>query len=100
MTSAVPVQCCVPLRAPRLTDEEAVATGQPSPLDDDLPTGEGWVKIEGYVNTGGNSITLTKTDELNIAMYGGPILIAGVFMVFGPRQKATATATASVRPES
>lgn len=26
MTSAVPVQCCVPLRAPRLTDEEAVAT--------------------------------------------------------------------------
>jgi hypothetical protein len=50
----------------------------------ELPSGEGWVKIEGYVNTKEPSaITLTKTDELNVAMYGIPIFVAGVFMVFG-----------------
>lgn len=51
----------------------------------DLPTGEGWAQIEGYVNDAkaANAIKLTKTDELNLAMYGGPVLLGGVLIVFG-----------------
>jgi hypothetical protein len=52
----------------------------------ELPGGEGSIKIEGYVNSSGNepnAIKLNKTEELNVAMYGIPTLLAGVFMVFG-----------------
>ncbi len=49
----------------------------------ELPTGEGWIQIEGYVNQGQNAIKLTKTDELDLAMYGGPVLLGGILMVLG-----------------
>jgi hypothetical protein len=50
----------------------------------DLPSGEGWVKIEGYINTDHpNAIRLSKTDELNVLMYGVPVLLAGVCIVLG-----------------
>jgi hypothetical protein len=49
----------------------------------ELPSGEGWIKIEGYVNEGANSIKLTKTEELTLALYGVPLFFGGIFMVFG-----------------
>jgi hypothetical protein len=50
----------------------------------DLPTGEGWIKIEGYINTNDvNAIHLDKTQELNLALYGIPTFFACVSIVFG-----------------
>ena len=50
----------------------------------ELPTGEGWLKIEGYVNTPGpNAIRLSKADELNLLLYGVPLCLAGLAMVLG-----------------
>jgi hypothetical protein len=50
----------------------------------ELPSGEGSIKIEGYVNTNDlNAIKLTKARELDLAMYGIPVCIAAVFVVFG-----------------
>lgn len=49
----------------------------------ELPTGEGQIKIEGYINSGANSVPLTKTDELNLLLYGLPVVLAGLLAVFG-----------------
>jgi phage FluMu protein Com/uncharacterized membrane protein len=51
----------------------------------DLPTGPGSIKIEGYINDPNNvnALPLSKTDELNLAMYGLPVLLGGMFVVLG-----------------
>ncbi|MDY3557881.1 hypothetical protein R5W23_005730 [Gemmata sp. JC673] len=50
----------------------------------ELPKGEGWVQIDGYINSGGpNSIPLSKTDEINLATYGLFGALAGFLMVIG-----------------
>ena len=50
----------------------------------ELPKGEGWIEIEGYINSADpNAIQLTKTDELNLLLYGLPVLFAGIAAVFG-----------------
>ncbi|HEY1190155.1 MAG TPA: hypothetical protein VGE74_21090 [Gemmata sp.] len=50
----------------------------------ELPKGEGWVQIDGYINSGGpNSIPLTKTDEINLATYGLLSALAGFFLMIG-----------------
>lgn len=49
-----------------------------------LPTGEGWVKIDGYVNTDGpNVIRLDKQDELKLLAYGVPALLGGLALTLG-----------------
>jgi hypothetical protein len=49
-----------------------------------LPTGEGWVKIDGYVNSDSrDSITITKSEELDLLLYGVPVLLGGLALVFG-----------------
>src|SRR5262245_1798800 len=49
-----------------------------------LAQGEGWTKIDGYVNTDGpNAVRTTKMDEIHIAVYGIPGLLAGLALVFG-----------------
>lgn len=50
-----------------------------------LPAGSpGWVKIDGYVNTNEkDSIQLSKTDELNVLLYGVPLLVGGLALAFG-----------------
>jgi hypothetical protein len=51
----------------------------------ELPKGDGaeWVSIEGYVNSGQNAVQMNKTELLDLALYGGPVLLACVLMVFG-----------------
>ncbi|MCI0700379.1 MAG: zinc-ribbon domain-containing protein [Planctomycetia bacterium] len=49
----------------------------------DLPKGDGWIKIEGYVNSGANSVTLRKEDEIKIATYWIPVALAGLALVLG-----------------
>src|SRR6185312_6467150 len=50
----------------------------------DLPKGEGMIKIEGYINTDDvNAVHLTKTDELNLLLYGLPVFFASIAIVFG-----------------
>jgi hypothetical protein len=49
----------------------------------ELPKGDGWIQIEGYINEGQNAIKLTKTDELNLLMYGLPVVFACGFFVLG-----------------
>jgi hypothetical protein len=48
-----------------------------------LPDGEGWVKIDGYLNQGQDAIVLTKREELNVLLYGVPILLGGLAVVLG-----------------
>jgi hypothetical protein len=48
-----------------------------------LPAGEGWVKIDGYVNAGNGTITLDKRDEIDLLAYGVPALLGGLALVFG-----------------
>ncbi|HUR52917.1 MAG TPA: hypothetical protein VMZ71_02215 [Gemmataceae bacterium] len=49
----------------------------------DLPSGEGWIKIDGAVNAGSGTITLSKRQEIDILAYGGPILIGGLMLTLG-----------------
>ncbi|QJW92974.1 zinc ribbon domain-containing protein [Frigoriglobus tundricola] len=52
----------------------------------ELPRGDGadWVSIEGYINSAGpNSAPLTKPEILDLALYGVPVLMAGLLIVFG-----------------
>lgn len=50
----------------------------------ELPKGEGWTHIEGYVNSGGpNSIPLSKTDEINLLTYGVLGGLAAFFLTVG-----------------
>lgn len=51
----------------------------------ELPTGPGWIKIDGYINDPAavNSVPLTKTEELNLAFYGLPVMLGGLLIVFG-----------------
>ncbi|MFM8275179.1 MAG: hypothetical protein ACKODX_23000 [Gemmata sp.] len=50
----------------------------------ELPTGEGWVTIEGYVNgTDKDAVPISKTEEINILAYGLPALAAGFFLTVG-----------------
>lgn len=49
-----------------------------------LPKGEGWIQIEGFINTGGpNAIPLSKTDEINLFTYGLLGGLAGFFLMIG-----------------
>ena len=50
-----------------------------------LPSGagEGWIKIEGYINSGGKAVALSKEDIINIGCYGIPILLGGLFLFLG-----------------
>ncbi len=49
-----------------------------------LPQGEGQIKIEGYVNDDSrDAIRLSATDEINLLLYGVPILLGGLAMVLG-----------------
>ena len=49
-----------------------------------LPKGEGWIKIDGYVNTPDrDAIQLGKRDEINIAAYGIPCFIGAFALVLG-----------------
>ncbi|MBP3960363.1 hypothetical protein J8F10_34475 [Gemmata sp. G18] len=50
----------------------------------ELPKGEGWVKIDGYINSGGpDAIPLTKTEEIDILTYGVPVFMAGFLLTIG-----------------
>lgn len=49
-----------------------------------LPDGPGVIQIEGYVNTNDkDSIKLSKRDELNVLLYGVPVLIGGLALTLG-----------------
>jgi hypothetical protein len=48
-----------------------------------LPDGEGWVKIDGYVNQGKDAIILSKREELNLLLYGVPVVLGGLAVVLG-----------------
>jgi hypothetical protein len=50
-----------------------------------LPEGSGadWVKIEGVVNAGDKSVTLSKVQIIDVAAYGIPIALAGLFLFLG-----------------
>jgi hypothetical protein len=52
----------------------------------DLPKGDGteWVSIEGYINSNTpNAVQLSKTELLNLLLYGVPVFLASVPIVFG-----------------
>lgn len=50
----------------------------------ELPKGEGWVKIEGYVNTPGpDTIQLDKREEIDILAYGVPAILGGLALSMG-----------------
>jgi hypothetical protein len=50
----------------------------------DLPKGDGWVSIPGYVNDNGpNSVRMTKTDQLDVVLYAAPVLLGGLCLTFG-----------------
>ncbi|AMV28479.1 Agglutinin receptor precursor [Gemmata sp. SH-PL17] len=50
----------------------------------ELPKGEGWVRIDGYINSGGpDAIPLSKTEEINILAYGVPVFMAGFLLTIG-----------------
>jgi len=50
-----------------------------------LPQGEGWVKIPGYVNDDNapGAVRMNKPEQLDIAIYAGPVILAGLFLGFG-----------------
>lgn len=49
-----------------------------------IPTGDGWLKVDGYLNTPDqNAIQLSKSDEIDLLAYGLPICMAGVALTFG-----------------
>ena len=49
----------------------------------ELPSGEGWVKIDGAVNSGVNTIILTKRQEIDVAAYGAPMLLGALCLTLG-----------------
>jgi hypothetical protein len=50
----------------------------------ELPKGQGWVKIEGYINSAGpNSLQTTKMMEIHILAYGLPLLFGGITLTLG-----------------
>ena len=50
----------------------------------ELPKGEGWVKIDGYVNADGpDAVRVSKTEEIDLLAYGVPVLLGGLALVFG-----------------
>ncbi len=50
----------------------------------ELPKGDGMIEIEGYVNSGEpNSIRLSRMEEINLLLYGLPVLLGGIAIVFG-----------------
>jgi hypothetical protein len=61
-----------------------------------LPAGSGadWISVEGYVNSGGKSVTLAKEEIVNVGLYGVPVAFAGLFLVLG-RLRAAAAPRAS-----
>jgi hypothetical protein len=51
---------------------------------EDLPKGPGQVRIEGYINSDGpNAIKLDRREELDLLLYGVPVLLGGLAVVFG-----------------
>ena len=64
----------------------------------ELPKGEGWIEIEGYINSAdANAIQLSKTEELNLLLYGVPVMLAGVLMVFGRLTASNAPRSSGAR---
>jgi hypothetical protein len=51
----------------------------------EMPSGEGWVEIPGYVNdpNATGSIRMTKMDQLDLALYAGPVVLAGLCLIIG-----------------
>jgi hypothetical protein len=50
----------------------------------DLPQGQGWVSIPGYVNDNtANAVHMTKVDQLDVAFYAVPVLLGGLCLTFG-----------------
>ena len=50
----------------------------------ELPGGEGWVKIPGYVNDNApNAIHMSKTEQLDVALYALPVVLGGLCLSFG-----------------
>ncbi len=50
----------------------------------ELPQGEGWVRIPGYINDEApQAITLTKLQQLDIGLYGVPLVIGGLAWTLG-----------------
>lgn len=51
----------------------------------ELPRGTGWVKLNGYINDPNDkdSIQLGKREELNVLIYGAPLLIGGLMIIIG-----------------
>ena len=51
----------------------------------ELPSGSGaeWVTIDGYINSGGKSVTLSKQEMINVAAYGIPFALGGLFLFLG-----------------
>jgi hypothetical protein len=66
------------------------STGNP------LPSGPGadWVSIEGYINSGGKSVELSKGELINVGCYGIPVAFAGLFLFLG-RLRASAAPRSS-----
>src|SRR5204863_1823361 len=50
-----------------------------------LPQGEGWVKIPGYVNDDNapGSVRMSKPEQLDVALYAAPVILAGLVLGFG-----------------
>ena len=49
-----------------------------------LPQGEGQVKIEGYINDGSqDAVRVSAEEEINLLLYGVPILLGGLAMILG-----------------
>ena len=50
----------------------------------DLPKGQGWLKIDGYVNSQEfDSVKTTKAEEINTIAYGVPLVLGGLMLAFG-----------------
>ena len=51
----------------------------------DLPKGDGWVSIPGYVNDDKamGAVRMDKPDQLDVALYAVPVLLGGLCLGFG-----------------
>lgn len=50
----------------------------------ELPQGTGWVRIPGYINDAvPGAIEMSKLQQLDILLYGLPVLLGGLFLGFG-----------------
>jgi hypothetical protein len=51
----------------------------------DLPKGDGWVSIPGYVNDPNavGAVRMTKVDQLDVALYAIPVILGGLCLAFG-----------------